>query len=123
MKFINSLTLTMGLLATIPGVLAGPPETVTVQLANDQSGANADVKVPTDGWHYPIQALWGHTAVAVQGVVSASSAQLTQFHQDTVCEIVQEQPSVDATLNSRQTWVSLANGKVVELKYGFISCH
>ncbi|OJJ85383.1 uncharacterized protein ASPGLDRAFT_1345695 [Aspergillus glaucus CBS 516.65] len=122
MKFLSGISLTLGILAS--GVAALPPvETVTVQLANEQSGAHANVKIPTDNSPHPISALWGHTAVAAEGVVSASSAQLNQFDQDTVCKIVQAHPHVDATLNARQTWVSLADGKVVELSHGFIVCH
>ncbi|CAI7669327.1 unnamed protein product [Penicillium bialowiezense] len=92
---------------------------VTVQLANDQSGANANVNVPADGKKRAIDSLWGHTAVARKGVVYASSAQLTKFQQDTACEITGEH-HLDAKLNSRQTWVSLQGGKVVNLKDAFI---
>jgi len=122
MKFFSGLSLTLGILAS--GVTASPPVgTVTVQLANDQSGANANVKVPTDNSPHPIGTLWAHTSVASGSVVSASSAQLNQFNQDTVCKIVQAHSHVDATLNSRQTWVSLTDGNVVDLTHGFIVCH
>ena len=121
MKFLSGLSLTLGILAS--GVAVAATETVTVQLANDQSGANANVKVPTDNAPHPIGALWAHTSVESGGVVSASSAQFNRFDQDSVCKIVQSNPHVDATLNSRQTWVSLAQGKVVELAHAFIICH
>jgi hypothetical protein len=93
---------------------------VTVQLANDQSGANANVNVPTDGKERHIEALWGKTAVARNGAVYASSAQLTKFQQDSVCEIYGYR--LDAKLNSRQTWVSLKGGSVVNLKDAYIKC-
>lgn len=121
MKFLSSLILTMGLLATAPGVMA--TDTVTVQLANEKSGANANVKVPTDGSKIPVQALWDKTPVSENGIVSASSAQLTKFEQSTECKIVQRHPSVEASLDAKQTWTWLAGGKVVELGRAFISCH
>ncbi|EAW17128.1 uncharacterized protein NFIA_004870 [Aspergillus fischeri NRRL 181] len=37
---------------------------VTVQLTNDQSGANANVAVRADGVKHTIASLWGKTAVA-----------------------------------------------------------
>lgn len=121
MKFLSSLALTMGLLAIAPGVMAA--DTVTVQLANDKSGANANVKVPADGSKIPVQALWGKTPVSENEIVSASSAQLIKFEQSTECEIVQRSPPVDASLDAKQTWTWLAGGEVVELGRAFISCH
>lgn len=121
MKFLSSLTLTMGLLATAPGVMA--QDTVTVQLANDKSGANANAKVPADGSNIPVQALWGNTPVSENGIVSASSAQLTKFEQSSECKIVQQSPPVHASLDAKQTWTWLAGGEVVELGHAFISCH
>lgn len=94
---------------------------VTVQLANDQSGANANVRVPEDGKKRSIDSLWGRTAVAINGVVYATSAQLTQFQQDSACEISGED-RLDAKLNARQTWVSLRGGSVVNLKDAWIVC-
>ncbi|KNG83424.1 hypothetical protein ANOM_009705 [Aspergillus nomiae NRRL 13137] len=104
-------------------VIAGPTnvQSVTVQLSNEQSGANANVDIPTDGNPRSIQALWGHTSVVVNGVVSASSAQFNRFQQTSVCHIFQH-PNVNAELNARQTWVKLDQGKVVELDHGFIVC-
>lgn len=93
---------------------------VTIQLANDQSGANANVAVPTDGHKRSIKSLWGHTAVAKGGNVYASSAQLVAFQQDTVCEIFGD--NLHAELNARQTWVSLAGGKVINLDHAYVVC-
>lgn len=102
-------------------VSANPVKSVTIQLANDQSGANANVKIPADGKERSVEALWGHTSVAQHGVVYATSAQLTAFQQDTVCTISKE-PHLDAMLNSRQTWVSLKHGSLVNLKGAFVEC-
>jgi hypothetical protein len=120
------LTLTPFLLAYL--ATAGLAETekrnanqVTVQLANDQSGTNANVKVPADGRKRSIESLWGRTAVARKGAVYATSAQLTQFQQDSACEITGDH-YLDAKLNSRQTWVSLKGGSVVNLKDAWIVC-
>lgn len=99
------------------------PDSVQVQLANDQTGANANAKVPTDGHPRPIEVLWGHTAVSTKGVVKASSAQLTKFEKDDKCKILQKHPHVDAELDARRTWTWLAGGKPVELKDGVIICH
>lgn len=96
-------------------------DAVTVQLANDQSGANANVQVPTDGKKRPISALWGKTAVAKDGAVWATSAQLTRFEQDSFCEIFGEY-YLNAKLSARQTWVSLKGGAVVNLQDAFIVC-
>lgn len=129
MKFINNLTLALSSLTST--VLAHPPHphpppvntnTVTVQLANDHTGANANAKVPATGWPIPIQVIWGNTAVANEGVVSVSSAQLTQFNPETVCKIVRIVPWVDGLFDARKTWVSLDEGKVVNLEQGFIIC-
>ncbi|KAJ5692000.1 hypothetical protein N7462_001423 [Penicillium macrosclerotiorum] len=107
------------------GSLAAPTEaswatTATIQLANDQSGANANVAVPVDGVKRPVQELWGHTAVARNGLVFASSAQLTAFQQTTVCTITEE-PRLSATLDAEKTWVSLG-GHVVDLCSAYVVC-
>ncbi|KAE8421180.1 hypothetical protein BDV36DRAFT_292614 [Aspergillus pseudocaelatus] len=120
MRFIP---LALGFMATTSTVFAGPPnvQTVSVQLSNDQSGANANVDVPTDGNRRSVQALWGHTSVSTNGVVTATSAQLTRFQQSTHCEITQ-QPNVDAKLDAQRTWVSLDQGKLVQLGRASIVC-
>jgi hypothetical protein len=120
------LTLTPFILAYLATTGLAEPEKrnakqVTVQLANDQSGANANVGVPADGKKRSIGSLWGRTAVARNGAVYATSAQLTQFQQDSACEILGEH-HLDAKLNARQTWVSLRGGSVVNLKDAWIVC-
>ncbi|KAI9930286.1 hypothetical protein ASPWEDRAFT_294100 [Aspergillus wentii DTO 134E9] len=128
MKITNTLPLAFFLLASAAADAEPdkenihPVNTVRVQLANDQSGANANKQVPTDGVKHSIDSLWGDTAVARHGVVFATSAQLTANFQNTACTISQP-PKVHAELDSQRTWVSLDGGKVVELDHGFITCH
>lgn len=98
----------------------GHASEVTVQLANDQSGANANVHVPADGKKRPIAALWGKTPLARKGAVYATSAQLTKFQQDSVCEIFDHH--LEAKLTAKQTWVSLKDGSVVNLEDAYIVC-
>jgi hypothetical protein len=93
----------------------------TIQLANDQSGANANVAIPTDGKKRSIESLWAHTSVVKDGDVHASSAQLVAFQQDTVCVISGDH--LHAELNSRQTWVSLSGGKVIDLDHAYVVCN
>ncbi|KAJ5101687.1 hypothetical protein NUU61_003909 [Penicillium alfredii] len=97
------------------------PDTATIQLANDQSGANANVAVPENGKKYSIESLWGKTAVAKKGRVFATSAQLVAFQQHTHCTIF-DHDHLHAELDARKTWVSLKDGKVVNLDHAFVVC-
>lgn len=124
MYISNAAALASALFSTI--AFAAPsaewkPLTATVQLANDQSGANANVVIPVDGVKRPVQELWGNTAVAKHGLVFASSAQLTTFQQTTACTITEEKHHLDATLNAEETWVSLGR-PVVDLCSAYIVC-
>ncbi|OOQ85161.1 hypothetical protein PEBR_27097 [Penicillium brasilianum] len=125
MHFSNAAALTSALFSTI--AFAAPaaefgwtPLTATVQLANDQTGANANVVIPIDGVKRPVQELWGNTAVAYNGLVFASSAQLTGFQQTTVCTITQEWPNLIASLDAEITSLSL--GRPVDLCSAYIVC-
>ncbi|CAI7651676.1 unnamed protein product [Penicillium manginii] len=123
MQFTNAAALACALFSSIS--LAAPAEgawrtTATIQLANDQSGANANVAVPVDGVKRPVQELWGHTAVAKHGLVFASSAQLVAFQQTTVCTITQE-PRIHVTLDAEKTWASIGGG-VVDLCAAYVVC-
>ncbi|KAJ5529354.1 hypothetical protein N7527_002747 [Penicillium freii] len=93
----------------------------TVQLANDQSGANANVAIPTDGHPRSVAHLWGKTPVSKDGVVHATSAQLVAFQQDTSCVIFQRDHYY-AELDAQKTWVSLKGGEVVDLNGAFVVC-
>ncbi|KAJ5895855.1 uncharacterized protein N7473_005254 [Penicillium subrubescens] len=126
MLFSNAAALTSALFSTI--AFAAPaaefgwkPLTATVQLANDQYGANANVIIPVDGVKRPVQELWGNTAVAHNGLVFASSAQLTAFQQTTVCTITEEKHHLDASLDAEITWVSLGK-PIVDLCSAYIVC-
>lgn len=118
--------LTLALFAA-SGRAAPSPEsawgsTATIQLANDQSGANANVAVPVDGVTRSVEDLWGHTSIARGGLVFASSVQLVSFSQTVVCTITDDHPHVFATLNAEKTWVSLAGGGVVDLCSAQVVC-
>ncbi|GIJ87012.1 hypothetical protein Asppvi_005911 [Aspergillus pseudoviridinutans] len=117
MKISSNIAL---VLAFLTSFISADTPVVTVQLANDQSGANADVTVEADGVEHTVESLWGNTAVARDGVVFASSTQLTAFQQNTVCRIFQ--PDVDVTLNAQHTWSWLDGGKVVNLQSASLVC-
>ncbi|CAI7628750.1 unnamed protein product [Penicillium discolor] len=102
MKFAEVSAVLLACLST--GALA---KDATVQLANEQSGANANVAIPTD--------------VSKDGVVYASSAQLVAFEQDTSCVIFQRD-HYHAELDAQKTWVSLSGGEVVDLNQAFVVC-
>ncbi|KAJ5587988.1 uncharacterized protein N7459_003753 [Penicillium hispanicum] len=126
MHFTNTAALALAFLSTsvfaapTPTPQAGREITATIQLANEESGAYADVTLPVDGVKRPVQELWGHTAVAQHGLVFASSAQLTAFEQTTVCTFTEE-PRLSATVDADKTWTSLG-GSVVELCDAFVTC-
>ncbi|KAJ5086375.1 hypothetical protein NUU61_007682 [Penicillium alfredii] len=109
-----------------PGGSSGPPgsptwaTTATIQLVNDESGANANVAVPLDGQKHAVQKLWGETSIAQNGLVFASNAMLTAFQQTTVCTIT-EGPHPDAILDAEHTWASLGEG-VVDLCSAYVEC-
>lgn len=116
MRFLSLLYLSFALPFT--SVFAG--QTVTVQLANDQSGANADKKIPENGKSYLVRNIWGNSVLAQSGGIFATSAQLTAFQQNSVCTI--KGPQVNVELDSRKTWTFLAGGKIVNLWDAFVSC-
>lgn len=121
MQLTNVTALVLGLLTS--SGLAAPPSWVkpaTIQLANEQSGATANVAVPVDGVKRPVQELWGHTAVAHEGLVFASSAMLTVFQQTTVCEFTEE-PRLDVSMNAEKTYTSFGGG-VKDLCAAYVVC-
>ncbi|RAK96025.1 uncharacterized protein BO80DRAFT_417653 [Aspergillus ibericus CBS 121593] len=103
MKSISAIL--VSLLAT--SVAAGPVvTTVTIALANDQTGAQGSAAIPADGSEQSIQNLYGNTGVGTSGVVKASSAQLTNFQQTTNC-VIKKYGSVLATLTAQRTYADL----------------
>lgn len=117
------LLFALGLMATSANTMATPRDvqTVSVQLSNDQSGANDNADVAADGRLWSIQSLWRHSPVDMNGFVTATSAQLTRFQQTTHCKIIQA-PNVNAELDAERTWVSLNQGKGIQLKLAYITC-
>lgn len=107
--------------AAFTPIVAAGQSSARVQLINDQSGAWANVEIPEDGMKRSIESLWCETAVADNGLVSATSAQLTAFQQGTACAIWQH-PDVNTVLDARDTWASLAGGNLVELPRGYVAC-
>ena len=128
----TTLAVILGLLAT--SISAAPSmkkarqtfSLVTVQLANDQSGANAAVTIAADGTARSIDDLFGNSAVGSNGAnVFASSAQLTAFQQDTACTITLN-GAVIANLNPQQTFVDLDGNPnaltPIDLDGGVLTC-
>ncbi|KAJ5937042.1 hypothetical protein N7466_003492 [Penicillium verhagenii] len=100
----------------------GPPaHTATIQLANEHTGANANVIIPVDGVKRPVQELWGHTTVANHGLVFASSAQLTAFEETTVCTFTEEKRDLEVALDSEETYAELGK-PVVDLCAAWVVC-
>ena len=114
--------LSFALLPLVPAVAGFDQNgrTVTIQLANDHSGANADRCVPADGKKYPVSAFWGNTALSQNGGIFATNGQLIAYPQNAACNI--ECPHGNLGFNARTTWLSLANGQVVNLQDAFITC-
>ncbi|KAL3413077.1 hypothetical protein V8F44DRAFT_567771 [Aspergillus fumigatus] len=127
MKLSSNIALAVAFLtSSLSATASAEAPLVTVQLANDQSGANANVAVRADGVKHTVESLWGKTAVARNGIVYASSTQLTAFQQNTACRI--SQPGIDVTLDARHTWSWLDGGRVVDLNgasltNGWNFCH
>lgn len=127
MRFINAVVAPAFILFSASGWAAPSPQsswlpTATLQLANDQSGANANIAVPVDGVKRSVQELWGYTSIAQNGLVFASSAQLAAFSQTVVCTITDDQFHLSATLNAEKTWVSLGGGRAADLCSAQVIC-
>lgn len=95
-------------------------QTVTLQLTNDQSGANINQAFPADGKKYAVKNYWGNSALARGGGIYASSAQISAFQQGTFCII--EVSHVDVQLDARNTWTFLAGGELIDLSDASLSC-
>lgn len=101
----------------------GPTTTIptaTIQIANEQSGANANAVIPVDGVKRPVQELWHDTSVAHNGLVYGTSAQLVQFDQTTVCTFFEE-PRLSASLTAEKTYVTLGK-PVIDLCFAYVVC-
>ncbi|OGM45352.1 hypothetical protein ABOM_005557 [Aspergillus bombycis] len=125
MKITNTLCLLFTVLATSASATPfyyGWSESVTVQLSNDWSGANAKAHVATDGRPHPIQELFDGSDIEKDGKIFATSAQLTKFHHNTVCRVLQSDPRVDVTLDDKNTWSFLDRGAWVDVHRGVVVC-
>lgn len=120
MHFTNVAALALGLFASSGLAIPAWVKPATIQLANEHSGVSANVAVPVDGVKRPVQELWGHTAVAHEGLVFASSAMMTAFQQTTVCEFTEE-PRLDVKLNAEKTYASFGGG-VKDLCAAYVVC-
>ncbi|KAF7592524.1 hypothetical protein BBP40_012747 [Aspergillus hancockii] len=125
MKLTNTIGLLFALTASTSAASYFHPysDSVTVKLSNDWSGASAKAHVSTDGKPHSINSLYGHSDLERDGKIYATSAELTDFHQDTVCLIVQHEPHVHATLDAEATWTFLDRGAWVEVDNGHVICH
>jgi hypothetical protein len=100
-----TLAVVSALLAT--AITAAPvTTTVTVQLANDFTGANADVPIIANGSPNAIATLFAGTSIDNDGQILATSAQLTQFVTGTSC-VIEAGATVIGTLNTDQMFADL----------------
>ncbi|KAE8382497.1 hypothetical protein BDV26DRAFT_253653 [Aspergillus bertholletiae] len=127
MKVTNAVSLLFTLLTT--SASATPPffhdwtESVTIQLSNDWSGANAKASVATDGKLNQIKDLFSDTDLEKDGKIFATSVQLIKFHKDTVCRVVQHDPHVQVSLDDQTTWSFLDRGAWVDVHRGVVICY
>ncbi|KAB8264741.1 hypothetical protein BDV32DRAFT_145418 [Aspergillus pseudonomiae] len=125
MKITNTLGLLFTVLAT--SASATPfyydwSDSVTIQLSNDWSGANAKAHVETDGKPHPIQELFDGSDIEQDGKIFATSVQLIKFHHDTLCRVIQSDPQVKVTLDDEHTWSFLERGAWVDVHRGVVVC-
>ena len=106
-SFAAALALFAAVASAAPTIIARDFPTVTIQLSNDQSGANAAVPIVTDGTPTLIGSVFAGTSVDVNGEIIATSAQLTQFVQGTFCVIENFAGTVVAKLNTDSTFADL----------------
>ncbi|KAJ5610914.1 hypothetical protein N7510_007633 [Penicillium lagena] len=117
---ISAVLVSFFLSSTVSAAPVEYANTVTIQLANSKPGTNADICFPADGVKRPIEALWGHTEVAQNGRVFATSAQLISYRPNTVCTIFNEKGQ-SWTLNARHDWKQLG-WTSVDLCSAFLAC-
>lgn len=92
--------------AVIAAPTTGAPATTTVQLSNDQSGRNAAAVIPLDGVPRLVDSLFRNSAVDNNGLITATSSQLTQVINGVAC-VFAFNGAVIGTLNDQHTFVDL----------------
>jgi opacity protein-like surface antigen len=107
MKSFTAITLSLiGLALAAPSALDTRTTAVTIQLTNDQSGANSNAAVPLDGASHPIAALYAGSSIA-NGGFKVTSALLNQFPQKFSCTVKNNNGVAVGTLNSQHTYLDL----------------
>jgi hypothetical protein len=94
-------------------------QTTTIQAANDQTGANANVIVPVNGVPQLVGSLFAGTSIQQNGRTIASSAMLQANFQGVHCVIAL--PPFAVTLNDRKTFVS-DGGVPVDVTAATVTC-
>ena len=108
------------------GTASPTTPSVTLQLANDLSGANNNQVILADGTTHAIADLFAGTSVDVNGQIYVSSAQLTAFPTHVQCAIFKAQ-SLVTVLTQDKTFADLDGNPnaltLVELDNAWVSCY
>ncbi|KAJ6141398.1 hypothetical protein N7470_009788 [Penicillium chermesinum] len=117
-------TLLSGLAAAAPqapqGYQGGWVPTASIQLSNEESGTNSNAVIPVDGVYRPVQELRGNAPLAKDGLVFATSAQLTAFEPHVTCSFSKD-PHTHLDLSSDRTY-AVFGGPVVDLCTAYVAC-
>ena len=115
---------TISFLAAFAAAQPSPP-TVTLQLANDISGRNANKVITAAGNRYALSSLFAGTAVDNNGQIEASSAQLVAFPNHVQCAIFKDR--LISVLTQDHTYADLDGDSskltVVNLNGAYIECN
>jgi hypothetical protein len=83
-----------------------PVPSVTFSLANDITGTNVPKTLFADGVRHPLGDIFAGTALIKNGVLTATSGQLTMTDQSVFC-VVDDGEGMVWTLNAENTFVDL----------------
>jgi hypothetical protein len=101
------------------------PATVTLQLANDFTGANIGKVIPADGSRHQISEFFAGSPVDSNGDILASSAQLTAFPTHVQCAIFKDK--LITVLTPERTYADLDGDSsklsTVSLSGAYIECN
>jgi len=107
MKSFAAITLSLiGLSLAAPSVLNTRTSSVTIQLANDQSGANSNAAVPLDGASHAISVLYAGSSIAAGGF-KVTSGQLNSFPQSFSCTVRNDAGAAVGTFTPDHTYLDL----------------